>query len=229
MIDILFLIVLALITWCVASEGAWGAALMCLSVLFSGLLAMNFFEPTAAFLERTAMSSPGWRNRTDVIALLGLFGLFLFAFRLLNERLMPGFIQMSAIPYEIGRWSFGLLSGYLTAAILMTALHVAPFPREFMGFAPEIARRSGFVGPLAPDYQWLALTQFVSENSLSSGSGNRVFDLGKIKEGDYEADASSFPLRYATRRELGGAGAANAAATGNVLQRQTTAPKGGGF
>ena len=47
MIDILMLLILAVVTWCVASEGAWGAGLTFLSVLFAGLFAMNWFEPLA--------------------------------------------------------------------------------------------------------------------------------------------------------------------------------------
>ena len=38
---ILLLVVVA-VTWCVAGEGAWGAGLTFLCVLFAGLLAMNF-------------------------------------------------------------------------------------------------------------------------------------------------------------------------------------------
>ena len=50
-IDILLLIILGLVTWSVASEGIWGASLTSLIVIFSGLLAMNFFEPVAGMLE----------------------------------------------------------------------------------------------------------------------------------------------------------------------------------
>ena len=50
MIDIALLLVWGIVTWCVASEGPWGAAIVCISSVISGLLAMNFFEPTAEFL-----------------------------------------------------------------------------------------------------------------------------------------------------------------------------------
>src|SRR5690606_35794892 len=41
MIDIFLIAIVAVVTWCVASEGAWGAALTLFSVVFAGLLAMN--------------------------------------------------------------------------------------------------------------------------------------------------------------------------------------------
>ena len=50
----------------------------------------------------------------------------------------------------------------------MTALHVAPLPREFMGFRPE---RKNLFDFAAPDRQWLALTQYVSETSLQKSYG----------------------------------------------------------
>jgi len=73
-VDILLAAVLGIVTWCVAAEGAWGAAAIFLAVLFSGLLAMNFFEPLADFLQANMASS--WHQRWDVISLVGLFAMF---------------------------------------------------------------------------------------------------------------------------------------------------------
>jgi hypothetical protein len=49
---ILLLVVFGAVAWCAAAEGPWGAPILFFCVLFSGLLAMNFFEVTAPFLER---------------------------------------------------------------------------------------------------------------------------------------------------------------------------------
>jgi len=51
MIDVALLLILALVAWNVAAEGAWGAVAVFLSVLFSGLIAMDYFEPLADLLE----------------------------------------------------------------------------------------------------------------------------------------------------------------------------------
>jgi len=107
-------------------------------------------------------------------------------------------------------------------AFLLTALHTAPLPREFLGFRPE---EGAFFG-IAPDRQWLAFTQFVSERALqrsivrrdpatkmvmTSGPSGRplrqpnVFD-GMIRDvGDPQSPHpnrvwASFPIRYAQRR-----------------------------
>lgn len=201
MFDAMLLIVWGLVTWCVSGEGAFGAAVSCLVIIVSGLLAMNFFEPFAAFAQRNLMGSGAWPFRWDVIMLVGLFAVLIFGLRLLMEKLSPRYIEMSGLTHEIGRWSFGLIGGYITMAFLLTALHTAPLPRNFMEFRPE---RANLFGILAPDRQWLGFTQYISENVFSSG---RTFD-GPVS--DFIDDNSnedrntvwpSFPIRYASRRE----------------------------
>ena len=40
-------------------------------------------------------------------------------------------------PAATRRWTCGLATGYVTVAFLLTALHTAPLPREFLGFSGE--------------------------------------------------------------------------------------------
>ena len=234
MIDVLLLVILAAVTWCVASEGAWGAGLTFLSVLLAGLLAMNYFEPVAGWLESFDRTSIAWSQRTDVIALLGLFVVFVFLLRLMTDRLAPTFMVIQSLAYEIGRWSLGLATGYLTMAILLTALHTAPFPRwvtaqgvqEFIpGFTAE---RQNFFNMAAPDRQWLGFVQYVSRRSLPRG---RVFDGPRFPAGDYTADYwPSFPIRYASRREqIGGRPVSvSSPGSGEGGGLRPVAPSGGG-
>ena len=115
----------------------------------------------------------------------------------------------------------GLVAGYLTMAILATSLHTAPMPRSFAGFDPGPDNRMFF--KLAPDRQWLAFTQYVSEHSMRIGRG-RLFDGAQFRlvepSGRTEAAPvpiwSSFPIRYAHRREQfsSGAGVAGGAPGG---------------
>lgn len=216
MFDVILLIVWGIVTWCVSGEGAFGAAVNCLVIIVSGLLAMNFFEPFAAFAQSNLISTGAWPYRWDVIMLVGLFGLFVFSLRALMEKLSPRFIEMNGLAHEIGRWSFGLLGGYVTMAFLLTALHTAPLPRNFMEFRPE---RANLFGILAPDRQWLGFTQYVSENAFASG---RIFDGPDSDFIDDNADDNrntiwpSFPIRYATRREQ--------FASGGLVPAPTVAP-----
>jgi hypothetical protein len=222
MIDILLLAIIAAVTWCVASEGAWGAALICISVLFSGLLAMNYFEPLANHLQQMA---PAWGDRCDVIALVGLFTGFVLLFRAATDHLSPTFIQLDGIVYEIGRWSSAALTGYVTMAFLLTALHTAPLPREFIGFRPE---RNNLLELAAPDRQWLGFVHYVSEKNLQQRSRRR-FDGPSFQVGTATNTVwPSFPIRYATRRDSTASIASQPPTLQPLQPVQPTAPGSGG-
>lgn len=203
MLDLILLAVIALITWCVADEGAWGAGMVLVSVVLAGLVAMNFFEPLALALENHVSSSRAWSSRWDIISLVGLFAAVTLVLRRVTERLVPGYLQIRPFVDQAGRWSCGLLTGCVTTAFLLAALHTAPLPRDFWGhFPPEPERREGPLGRLAPDYQWLGFVQYISEFSLrNDDEGLRVFDAPAYRAGEHSGYWPSFPIRYATRRE----------------------------
>ena len=208
MIEITCLIVVGVVTWMVASEGIWGAAQTFLCTLLAGLVAMNFFEPLANMLRSFIPE-----NYCDIVALLGLFTALLFGLRMGTEHLSPSYIQVIPMLDTAGRYAFGAITGYLTMAILLTALHTAPLPREFMGFKAE---RNNVFG-VAPDRQWLGFMQYVSEKPLSKAIfrdkfGNQDIVIVHAFDGKYEKIGDpakpypngiwpSFPIRYAMRRE----------------------------
>jgi hypothetical protein len=229
MIDILLIAVLGVVTWFVSSEGAWSAGVTFVSVLLAGLLAMNFFEPLAIILGNQL---PAYDNKMDMIALIGLFGGFVFLMRLAGERMAPTYVQVPALIEQGGRWLFGLGAGYVSMALLLTALHTAPIPREFLGFSPE---RNNLLNIAAPDRQWLAFTQYVTEHAyarrdvgvmLGAPFGSpHAFDAPyfTISEGTTtypNTTWASFPIRYAMRREQYGMGGGVAAVPGAPVPGQ---------
>ncbi|MCA9005738.1 MAG: CvpA family protein [Planctomycetaceae bacterium] len=203
MIDILLLAILGIVTWCVASEGAWGAGFIFVSVLLAGLLAMNFFEPLATFLTNSIANSSAWQMRWDCISLIGLFVGFIFLFREITVRIAPAYMHVHPLVHEVARWGFAAMTGYVAMAFLLTALHTSPLPREFAGFTPE---RKNFFGVLAPDREWLGFTQYVSEKSMRKGALGHLFDGPEYSFPNQDNKIwPSFPIRYATRRGEGGA------------------------
>lgn len=217
---LILIAVMAVVTWCVASEGAWGASLTFLCVLFAGLLTMNFFEPIAAFLEDAGGNTLA--PYADLIAFVGLFAGLTFLGRLATDTIAPTDIEMDGRVQQVARWLLAAATGYVTVAILLTAVHTAPLPRKFIGFRPEGNNLFEFA---APDRQWLGFVQHVSERVVTTG---RIFDGTRATvEGTEQRIWPSFPIRYATRREdiasgtfkkptatPGGGGAAPAPATG---------------
>lgn len=160
-IDLLIVAVIALITWCVAAEGAVGAGTTFLGVVLSGLVAMNFFEPLADLLDDVGFIG----DRADMIALLGLFAVSITLVRLGAERIQPTFISLQGLLYDVGRWGFAFLTAYVTAGILLTALHTAPLPRGFWGFSPE--RTHVLFDAFAPDREWMGFAQYVTERPFA--------------------------------------------------------------
>ena len=222
MIDLFLLIVVAVVTWCVAAEGAWGAALTFLSVLFAGLLTMNYFEPLANLLQSTLGLGPAWNNRWDFVAMMLLFIGFIFAFRIGTEQIMPNFIQVHPLAHDVVRWLAGGATGYLTMAIILTSLHTAPLPRNFFGFTPE---RNNFLGISAPDRQWLGFVQYATEKSFRNGKNGQIFDGSTAILADkQEVILPTFIIRYATRRSMGGAAATQPVETAPVAKPIQTGP-----
>lgn len=225
MINLILIAIVAGVTWFIASEGAWNAGTTFVCVLVSGLVAMNFFEPLTLILSR---SLPAQDARLDMIALVGLFAGLVFLSRLGMERLAPTYVQVPAMVDNVGRWAFAVATGYVTMAFLLTALHTAPLPREFLGFKPE---QANLLGLAAPDRQWLGFTQYVSEKAFARydiapqmGAPYRtphIFDGQYLAVGDPANPYpnliwASFPIRYATRRAQ--------FSTGGVVTLQPTTP-----
>jgi len=209
MIPVVLLVVLAIITWVVASEGIWGSAITFLSVVFAGLIAMNFFEPVAGMLDAQV---PSWRNRFDFIALVGIFAIVVSVMRELAARIAPVSIEVHPYFYQGGRWGFAAATGYVTVAILLTAIHTVNIPyRAYWGFRPE---GKNLMEISAPDRQWIAFTQHVSENifpkmqvtkHVQQGWDDRhvrIFDGMRMpKAGKREAEYfPTFIVRYTARR-----------------------------
>lgn len=224
-IDLALVAIVAAVTWFVATEGAWTAGTTFICVLLAGLIAMNFFEPVTLLLAR---SMPAYESKLDMIALLGLFGGLVFLFRFIGEKLAPTYIQVPGMVDNVGRWLFSFGTGYVTMAFLLTALHTAPLPREFLGFKPE---RNNLFEMVAPDRQWLGFVQYVTEKAFAR------YDIAMLAgappgtphafDGQYMAVGdpaqpypnliwSSYPIRYATRRSQ--------FSTGGVTTIQPTAP-----
>ena len=238
MIDLILLAIVGLVTWMVANEGAWGAVLTFFCVVFAGLIAMNFFEPVGAYLDQN-LAIAQLRNQFDFIALVGIFALFVFLLRLATDHIAPTTVEIHTLGYEIVRWLFGFLTGYVTMAILCTSLHTAALPRNFAGFTPE---RPNFLGATYPDRQWLAFTQHVSEFVFprwqqQRDETNQIVAVKRIFDGmlytlpgkqppNNRIQLPTFIMRYATRRELVAGGGLPVTPGGSGIR--PTAPTTGG-
>ncbi|MCA9069226.1 MAG: CvpA family protein [Planctomycetaceae bacterium] len=205
LIDLLCLAVMIWVAIRVTAEGAWGSVIVFLTVGMAGLFAMNLFEPVAELLDQKISDGEAWRFRWDFLSLIGSFTLAVFVLRGITDRLAPASMPLPWLFETVIRWTAGVATGYLMMAFLLTAWHTAPLPRnvsgtevtEPLGFEPERKMVFG----LAPDRQWLAFNQWLSEHALNRGSQNRIFDGPIYHLAGDRGFWPSFPLRYADRRE----------------------------
>jgi hypothetical protein len=163
-------------------QGAFRAFLLLVNLVVAGLLAFNVWEPLATGL---AVVSRGLDPYADALVLTALFGLCLAGLWLATLHLAPEEPALPPLARRGGSILFGLLSGYVTAGILICVLQTLPLPREFLWYNPEAGLGLG-----APDRVWLAAMQRAS---------SVVFDIPGGGERWFDADGSFIP-RYARYR-----------------------------
>jgi hypothetical protein len=167
------------------SEGCWSNIVTLFNTLVAALIASNFFEPLAAWIEA---KSPAATYLWDFVMLWSLFIVSTYFLRLVTDKVSR--VKVNFIPpvEVIGTYLFALLAAWVLVCFTTFAMHTSPLPRDFLwgGFRPESKMMFG----LAPDRKWLGFLYNSSLGALEQpGSGQYAFD----RDG-------SFMIRYASRR-----------------------------
>ena len=84
-IDLVISFLIVGLIYVLTSEGLWGAALMFFNVVFSGMIAFNFYEPVADLIDSTGIP---W-GFSDTLSMLGLFCISLGMLRMTTETIAP--------------------------------------------------------------------------------------------------------------------------------------------
>ncbi len=181
------------------TEGMWSNALTLVNVLTAALLATNWFEPVAGWLEGMG---PSYTYYWDFLALWGLFALLMAILRGATDFISKVKVRFRKITDQIGGPAFAALVGWAMVCFTTMSLHTAPLARNFMGgsFEPE---QKMFVG-LAPDRKWLAFVQTLSRGPFSSGATAEDLREQPAWEEDQTRTfdpRSEFMPKYATRRD----------------------------
>jgi hypothetical protein len=189
MLFLLYLLILAACVGFLFAEGMWSNAVRLVNVVFAALLAMNYFEPMAAWL---AGMAPGFTYFADFIA---LWVLFILAAVLLNEitnRVSTVQVKFLKLADRIGSGFFAAWIGWVMVCFTMVSLHVAPLARApLRGSLQPEERASG----TAPEMLWLGFVQQASLGAFarSPAQGEPVDRYAFDRSGQ-------FLPRYATRR-----------------------------
>jgi hypothetical protein len=198
---LLMLVILAACAGTLYPEGMWGNAVRLVNVVTAALLATNFWEPLARYLEEQA---PTFTYFWDFLVLWGLFGVFLIIFRALTDTLSRVKVRFLKIADRIGSAFFGLWIGWVMVCFTMFTLHTAPLAEYFMGGAFR-AGESNFL-LWAPDLQWAAFAQRMSLGPYCRGLDDA--EMAKYGTTDDERERQlavfdrngDFVPKYAARR-----------------------------
>jgi hypothetical protein len=207
MSSILTLLTLAIIFACMATlytEGMWSNAIRLINVVTAALLAMNFFEPAAKWLDDW---QPSYTYYWDFLALWGLFGIFSLILRGLTDNVSKVQVRFMGLADRIGSWVFAVWVGWVMVCFTMMSFHTAPLARNFLfeGFQPEQRMFLGF----APDRQWLGFSQKESLGAFSQSATPEEWEQEKYV---FDRNADFMP-KYASRRSANESGIAKTGAS----------------
>jgi uncharacterized membrane protein required for colicin V production len=178
---------------CLYAEGLWSNAIRLINVVTAALLATDFWEPAAGFLDDK------WHSFAyfwDFLALWGLFALLMVVFRVATDFLSRVKVRFLSLADRIGSALLAMWIGWVMVCFTATTLHTAPLAREFLfgSFQAESRASSRW----SPEVMWLGFVQ-----QASSGSFCRSATPEERKQDKYVFDPrGEFMPRYATRRAM---------------------------
>ncbi len=126
---------------------------MFFNVLFSGMIAFNFYEPVAKLIDSTGIP---W-GFSDMVSLLGLFCVSVGFLRMTTETLAPTMVRFPTLIYHVGRFVFAVGGAVVTVAIIILAFHTAPVHKKIFGTVDYNSKPPFGLGL---DHQWLGFFQY---------------------------------------------------------------------
>jgi uncharacterized membrane protein required for colicin V production len=184
-LPLLMIVILAACIGVLFYEGLWSNVVRLVNVVTSGLVAMNFFEPLARWIETWGEFFESATYFWDFISLWVLFGLSMIVLRLATDSISRVKVRFLKVADRAGSAILAIIIGWVMVCFVMATLHAAPLCPNFLfgGFDPS--RRMLMVGP---DRQWLGFVQHVSKGPFAR-SEKVVFD-----------ENNQFMVKYNNRR-----------------------------
>lgn len=173
------------------TEGMWSNAIRLINVVTAALLATNFWEPVARWLDEWNHS---YTYFWDFIAIWGLFFVFMAIARSITDRVSHVKMKFLSAVDRAGSAFFAAWVGWVMVCFVMFTLHMAPLGRNFLfgGFQPE----QRMVAGTAPDRLWLGFVHRVSQGAFANYTAE-----GEAEPQPNVFDPNAeFMLKYATRR-----------------------------
>lgn len=132
--DVTVLAVIGGITYAVGSEGLFGAAIMFVNVMLAGLVAFEVYEPFARFVANTMTFMD---TMADFVCLIVSFCLAFTVLRLATDSLGPWYVRFHGAVDQVGRYLFGLATGWYLAGMFVCMVQTAPVHKQFLWYRWE--------------------------------------------------------------------------------------------
>lgn len=178
------------------TEGLWTNAITFFNVLFAGLVAWNYFEPAANFLEEQEKS---FTYLVDFIAFWGIFAITFNILRAITDLVSKTKARFRK-PVEMGGGIvFAILTALLMLTIVTSSLHFAPLGTGAFGGFAKGPKTASFLG-MQIEKLWLGRMYGLSKK----GANKEGVEVGKgplaTKNTNHFDPTGEFREMYAARR-----------------------------
>ena len=172
-LPLLMILILAACIGVLFPEGLWSNAIRLVNVVTAALVAMNFWEPMARWLEGLNDFFASITYFLDFLCLWALFAVTVLVMRIATGMVSHVKVRFLKVVDRSGSALFAFCVGWVMVCFTMTTLHTAPLSPKFLwgGFDPS----QKMVFGLGPDRQWLGFVQYASKGPLAR-SEPVVFD-----------------------------------------------------
>ena len=182
---LLFLIFVAVFV-SLMNQGLWSNTITLVNVITSALIATNYFEPVAKFLDD---QEPSLTYVWDLAAIWFIFGITMVLLRAATDYMSDVKVRFFMPVEKAGGILMAVWVSWIVLCFTTMTMHTAPLARHFLGGAFQQRPDSKMLFGLAPDRVWLAWVHRESQGPLSRFSRVAPFD----PQGD-------FIVRYSNRR-----------------------------
>jgi hypothetical protein len=184
LLNILLFVVFVAVFASLMNSGLWSNTITLVNVITAALIATNYYEPVADWLDR---QEPSLTYIWDLTAIWLLFGFAMVGLRAVTDYMSQVKVRFFMPVEKAGGILMAIWVAWMVVCFTTMTLHTAPLARHFMGFQREPTSKMLF--GLAPDRLWLAWVHKESKGALARFSGAAPFDA----QGD-------FIVRYSNRR-----------------------------
>jgi hypothetical protein len=179
-LNIFVFLLLAGVAYANLNEGIYGALIVLLLSLVSGVIALNFFGPIATFMIVRHLPWAGFGRYTEGIIFLLLYGGSLLGLRSLFDHMLTERVRFPVNVDRVGGVAIGLLTGIITVGAFIVACQMMPLNKQFMGY-----RKKQAILGIAPDATYLNVMRHLSARVLETSSDPAVHMPKPIDIRDY--------------------------------------------